>query len=103
MGVCVGMGLAGVVESEEGATPCAPVELCAGGAGWQGGGGLCWQEGGGTCAMTEIGPIKKEKEIFNTILMGIRRGGKDATAPLKGPDDARAVSLFYWPHSLDKQ
>ena len=67
------MGLAGVVESEEGATPCAPVELCAGGSGWQ--------EGGGPCAMTVIGQIKKEKTIFNTILMGIRRDGQERDAP----------------------
>ncbi len=31
--------------------------------------------------MTEIGQIKKEKTIFNTILMGIRRDGQERDAP----------------------
>jgi hypothetical protein len=31
--------------------------------------------------MTEIGQIKKEKAIFNTILMSIPRGGQERGAP----------------------
>ena len=89
------MGLAGVVESEEGATPCAPVELCAGGSGWQ--------EGGGPCAMTEIGQIKKEKAIFNTILMGIRRVGRNATPRIRGRDDALTFAFYNGPNWLNKQ
>jgi hypothetical protein len=34
--------------------------------------------------MTEIGQIKKEKTIFNTILMGIPRDGQERGAPAYG-------------------
>ena len=74
------MGLAGVAESEAGATPCAPGGFCAGGSGRQEAGGLCWQEGGGPCAMTKAGQIKKEKAIFQTIRMGLQRDGQERDA-----------------------
>jgi hypothetical protein len=44
--------------------------------------------------MTEIGQIKKEKAIFNTIRMSRRWDGQEATLRLNGRDYA-LTSMFY--------